>query len=1026
MAWWEEGAGQAVEASRVVVVVVVVEVAECQSDAGADRISVLRKGREEFITRPALRILAFSRLKLVSRKGNLEVMDSARSWFHKLQPRGDKVKPGPAKKEAGSVKDMQKPPIDEAPSNITKQKVAAAKQYIENHYKAQMKSLQDRKERRWMLERKLADAEVSEEEQNNILKNLEKKETEYMRRQRHKMGVDDFELLTIIGRGAFGEVRLCKEKTTGHVYAMKKLKKSEMLRRGQVEHVKAERNLLAEVDSAYIVKLYFSFQDEEYLYLIMEYLPGGDMMTLLMRKDTLTEDEARFYIAETVLAIESIHKHNYIHRDIKPDNLLLDRNGHMKLSDFGLCKPLDSSSFPNLNEPEQAMGRNIKPTLDDKRFNVAPAPRRTQQEQLQHWQKNRRMLAYSTVGTPDYIAPEVLLKKGYGVECDWLIVNWRNHLKFPEEAKLSSEAKDLISRLLCNVEHRLGTKGAHEIKAHVWFRGIQWERLYQMDAAFKPEVNDELDTQNFEKFEEASAAVETSSKSGPWRKMLPSKDVNFVGYTYKNFEIVNDHEVPGIAELKKKSNKPKRPTIKSLWRYPKAKNHPLTPAALRWINSNLEIDNAKSSASYLGYWSLQRIVTCRSRVAYLMKWCGARVSLVRFSWCAATERSAKRRAMAAARVLGTALIGLSLKHSSASSHSTGSSPLLLRWQWRRLYSSSGSRLSMSLKAGIVGLPNVGKSTLFNAVVENGKAQAANFPFCTIEPNVGIVAVPDPRLDVLGGLSKSQRTVPASIEFVDIAGLVKGASQGEGLGNKFLSHIREVDSILQIEKRLDKLKKGKAKDSQSKMKEEAEKSALEKIQKTLMDGKPARSVSLSDLEKESIRHLCLLTMKPIIYVANVAESDLAEPDNNPHVKEVINLASELQSGIVTVSAQVEAELTELAQEERIEFLKSLGVSESGLGNLIRATYKVLGLRTYFTSGEKETKAWTILAGMTAPQAAGVIHSDFEKGFIRAETVSYDDFVAAGSLAAAREKGLLRSEGKDYIVREGDVMLFRFNV
>ncbi|CAH8313455.1 unnamed protein product [Eruca vesicaria subsp. sativa] len=444
-----------------------------------------------------------------------------------------------------------------------------------------MKNLNERKERRTTLEKKLADADVCEEDQNNLLKFLEKKETEYMRLQRHKMGADDFELLTMIGKGAFGEVRVCREKNTGHVFAMKKLKKSEMLRRGQVEHVRSERNLLAEVDSNCIVKLYCSFQDDDYLYLIMEYLPGGDMMTLLMRKDTLSEDEARFYVAEAVLAIESIHKRNYIHRDIKPDNLLLDRIGHLRLSDFGLCKPLDCSVI----ESEDFSGGGL-----EREEITSTAPKRSQQEQLQHWQKNRRMLAYSTVGTPDYIAPEVLLKKGYGMECDWWslgaimyemlvgyppfyaddpmstcrkIVNWKTHLKFPEEARLSREAKDLVGKLLCNVNQRLG---ASQIKAHPWFEGVEWEKIYQMEAAYIPEVNDDLDTQNFEKFDEEDHQTLTpSSRTGPWRKMLSSKDINFVGYTYKNFEIVNDYQVPGIAELKKKETKPKRPSVRSLF-----------------------------------------------------------------------------------------------------------------------------------------------------------------------------------------------------------------------------------------------------------------------------------------------------------------------------------------------------------------------------------------------------------------------------------------------------------------------------
>ncbi|XVF48958.1 hypothetical protein PTKIN_Ptkin03bG0229800 [Pterospermum kingtungense] len=473
-------------------------------------------------------------------------------------------------------------------TSLTLERVAAAKQFIENHYKAHMKHIQERKQRRSTLENKLASSDVSEEEQINLLKELERKESDYMRLKRHKISVDDFDLLTIIGRGAFGEVIVCREKKSGDIFAMKKLKKSEMLSRGQVEHVRAERNLLAEVASHFIVKLYYSFQDAEYLYLIMEYLPGGDMMTLLMREDTLTENVARFYIAQSVLAIESIHKHNYIHRDVKPDNLLLDKNGHMKLSDFGLCKPLDCRNLSAINENENLDDGNLKESMDvDGQFPESGKGRcwKSPLEQLQHWQHNRRKLAFSTVGTPDYIAPEVLLKKGYGMECDWWslgaimyemlvgyppfysddpvttcrkIVRWKKHLKFPEEARLTPHAKDLISRLLCDVDNRLGTLGADPIKAHPWFKDTPWDKLYEMDAAYKPHVTGDLDTQNFMKFDEVECLKPTRTGSGPLKKtLLTPKDLNFVGYTYKNFEAVkglrHSFEVKGAAPKRQSS-----------------------------------------------------------------------------------------------------------------------------------------------------------------------------------------------------------------------------------------------------------------------------------------------------------------------------------------------------------------------------------------------------------------------------------------------------------------------------------------
>ena len=366
-----------------------------------------------------------------------------------------------------------------------------------------------------------------------------------------------------------------------------------------------------------------------------------------------------------------------------------------------------------------------------------------------------------------------------------------------------------------------------------------------------------------------------------------------------------------------------------------------------------------------------------------------------------------------------------------------------------------------LKAGIVGLPNVGKSTLFNALTRTRKAEAANYPFCTIDPNVGVVTVPDARLEPLAKIAKTQTIVPAVIEFVDIAGLVKGASAGEGLGNKFLSHIREVDAIVQVVRcfedadihhvtgsvdpvrdieiintelavaDLDNVKKRReklAKDAKRGDKVAiAENAVLVKFETALDAGKLALSVELTPEEKVIAKSFFLLTDKPTIFACNVKENDLAGADKNPYVLKVSEyVKTHLACEAVVISAQIESDLSDLSADEAAQFLKELGVNESGVGGLIRATYHLLGLRTYFTAGEKEVRAWTIRVGDTAPKAAGVIHSDFERGFIKAETVAYDDLMKCGSVAAAREKGLYRMEGKEYVVKDGDVMLFKFNV
>lgn len=446
-------------------------------------------------------------------------------------------------------------------SGHTLDKATKAKVTLENYYSNLIAQHIERKQRLAKLEESLKDEGLSEAQKQEKRQQHAQKETEFLRLKRSRLGVEDFEPLKVIGRGAFGEVRLVQKKDTGHVYAMKILRKADMLEKEQVAHVRAERDVLVEADHQWVVKMYYSFQDPINLYLIMEFLPGGDMMTLLMKKDTLSEECTQFYIAETALAIDSIHKLGFIHRDIKPDNLLLDARGHIKLSDFGLCTGLKKSHRTDFyRDLSQAKPSDFTSSpMDSKR-------------RAESWKKNRRALAYSTVGTPDYIAPEVFLQTGYGPACDWWslgvimyemligyppfcsenpqetyrkVMNWRETLTFPPEVPISEEAKEAVGRFCSECERRLGAaRGVDELRAGStpFFRGVDWDHIRERPAAIPVEVRSIDDTSNFDEFPDVK--LEIPSAPLPQDGEVIYKDWVFINYTFKRFEGLTQRGTP--------------------------------------------------------------------------------------------------------------------------------------------------------------------------------------------------------------------------------------------------------------------------------------------------------------------------------------------------------------------------------------------------------------------------------------------------------------------------------------------------